>query len=138
MRSGCACTGPGGACGGRTAIMDERPLDLRSLAEVDDAEVVRLAVRRFRRRVLVRSAWILLAALGIAALAVHSVREHDNDFRARIFEGPSWNGAVAVYRVAGTTVQVQKVTVIPGRRLGLVMVYGPASADGQDLIVVPP
>lgn len=47
---------------------DEQPLDLRHLSEVSSPEVVREAVRRFRRRVLLRSAWLLLAVLVGAGL----------------------------------------------------------------------
>lgn len=46
------------------------PLDLRSLAEVDEPEVVRAALRRFRRRTLVRGAAILLLVAVIVGLRV--------------------------------------------------------------------
>lgn len=47
----------------------ETPLDLRALGEVDEPEVVREALRRFRRRSLARSAWVV-AAMAVFAAAV--------------------------------------------------------------------
>jgi hypothetical protein len=49
--------------------VDDRPLDLRSLVDVDAPEVVRAALKTFRRRVLVRAGWVILAlAVGTALL----------------------------------------------------------------------
>jgi hypothetical protein len=49
--------------------MSEQPLDLRALADVDEPEVLRGALRTFRRRVLTRYVWITLAlALALAAV----------------------------------------------------------------------
>lgn len=41
----------------------ERPLGLRELAEVDSPEIVRAALRRFRRRTAIRALWIAGALL---------------------------------------------------------------------------
>lgn len=46
-------------------MSEEYPLDLRGLAEVDAPEVVRGALRRFRRRLLGTGAVVLLAALSL-------------------------------------------------------------------------
>lgn len=53
-------TGPEGAA----------PLDLRSLGEVDEPEVIRAALRRFRRRVLVRGVAILAVVAVLVGLRV--------------------------------------------------------------------
>ena len=47
--------------------MSDEPIDLRSLADVDAPEVVREALRAFRRRFVTRYLWVALA--GILALA---------------------------------------------------------------------
>jgi hypothetical protein len=49
--------------------MSEQPLDLRALAAVDEPEVLRDALRTFRRRVLTRYVWITLA-LALVLVAV--------------------------------------------------------------------
>jgi hypothetical protein len=117
--------------------MADQPMDLSSLAMVEDAETVRHAVRRFRRRVLVRLVWASLAILAVSAIVGHQIQERNRDYRARIFEAPSWNGTVSTYDVEGVTIQVQKVTVIPDHRLGLVLVYAPARVSGRSVLLYP-
>lgn len=49
--------------------MSDQPIDLRSLADVDSPDVLRAALRTFRRRTLVRSLWgLFVGALGVAAV----------------------------------------------------------------------
>ncbi len=48
-------------------MSDERPLDLRSLANDDSPDAVRSALREFRRRAVTRYIWI---GVGVAALVV--------------------------------------------------------------------
>lgn len=117
--------------------MNDQPMDLSALAEVDDSETVRDAVRRFRRRAIVRLAWTSLVILAAAAILGQQIQERNNDFRARIFEAPSWNGTVSTYDADGVTIQVQKVTVIPDHRLGLVLVYAPARVSGRSVLLSP-
>jgi hypothetical protein len=45
------------------------PLDLRSLAEVDEPDVVKVALKTFRRRLLTRYVWITLV-IGLVVAAV--------------------------------------------------------------------
>jgi hypothetical protein len=49
--------------------MNGEPLDLRSLAEVDEPDVVKAALRTFRRRILTRYVWITLV-IGLVLAAV--------------------------------------------------------------------
>lgn len=116
--------------------MREDPIDLSAL-EIDDVDVVRHAVLRFRRRVLVRSAWVVLLLLAVAAIVGRRVEQQNGNFRGQIFEGGSWNGVIATYQVGVATVQVQKVTVIPGHRLGLVLLYAPARLSGKPVVLAP-
>ncbi len=116
----------------------ERPLGIRSLGEVEDAEILRGAVRRFRRRVLIRSAWILVVVLGVAAIVAGQLREYQRDYRTRIQTGAYWNGAEGTFRVGGTTVGVLKVTVIPGHRLGLELAVYPGKENGECYGIYPP
>jgi hypothetical protein len=117
--------------------MGDPPMDLSSLATVEDAETVRHAVRRFRRRVLVRFGWASLVILAVFAIVGHQIQKQNRDYRARIFDAASWNGVVSTYDVDGVTIQVQKVTVIPDHRLGLVLVYGPALVSGRSVLLYP-
>ena len=48
--------------------MNEEPLDLRALADVDEPDVLREALRTFRRRVLTRYVWITVG-IGLAIAA---------------------------------------------------------------------
>ncbi len=47
-------------------MTDESPLDLRSLGDVESPEVVRAALRRFRRNALRTAAWV--AVVGLVAV----------------------------------------------------------------------
>ena len=62
--------------------MSEQPLDLRSLADIDSPDVVRAALRTFRRRVILRSLWGLLA--GMVAVAIIYVATQPRSLPDRI------------------------------------------------------
>jgi hypothetical protein len=49
--------------------MSGEPLDLRTLAEVDEPDVVKVALKTFRRRILTRYVWITLV-IGLVLAAV--------------------------------------------------------------------
>lgn len=59
---------------------DQSPPDLRDLAEIDAPEVVRPAFRRFRRRVLLWSALVVLAAVWILLVYPVFVRDLPDQF----------------------------------------------------------
>jgi hypothetical protein len=84
-------------------MSDETPLDLRSLADVDSPEVVREALRTFRRRLWTRYLWIALAIV-LAAVAIvvgnrpSNLREEVERANVRAFP------AEAVWRVGGLSI----------------------------------
>jgi len=72
------------------------PIDLRSLADVDEPDVVREALRTFRRRFVTRYVWVALAAvLAVAAIwwAVqpNSLAERIDTATPRDVPGLSWH-----------------------------------------------
>lgn len=90
---------------------DERPLNLRDLASEESPDVVRLALKRFRRRTVIRGLWV--AGLALAALLVTPLLPDDRDegLPNRYHELPG----VPVGR--STTVGSLTVTVIDARRV---------------------
>jgi len=62
---------------------NQPPLDLRSLGEVDSPEVIRAALASFRRRVVVRSLWAMLALL-VGAAAIYALAWSPNTVRDQI------------------------------------------------------
>lgn len=87
-------------------MADEQPLDLRALGEVDSPEVVREALRRFRRRLWTRYVWIGLAiVLGAVALLVGSrpsnLREEMEAANVRVFpQSPVWYASDLTFALA--------------------------------------
>ncbi len=65
----------------------EPPLRLSELADVDSPEVVKAALSRFRRRVLVRTAWLAIAVVVALLLYPTFNREH-NDLRVQFLRSP--------------------------------------------------
>jgi hypothetical protein len=63
-------------------MTDEMPMDLRSLGEVDEPEVVRQALRRFRRKALKGTVWIVLIVIAVASTLV--ARSAKRDLSERI------------------------------------------------------
>jgi len=124
--------------------MDEEPMDLRRLADVDEAEVVRDAVRRFRRRALVRSVWALVIVLGLGVIALRTTYLRNADFRTKVLQTEPLNQAIPVYEARGgelvepVTVQLTRVTKISGDRLAIVLDYAPARQQGHRVHVYPP
>jgi len=90
---------------------DETPMDLRSLGDVDSPEVVRDALRRFRRRSARSLVWVLLVVVVVTTgLVAKNVRR---DLSERIDHAP---GAVpgAVYRRDAMTAVLVKVADLHG------------------------
>ena len=56
--------------------MSDEPLDLRALADVDEPDVVRDALRTFRRRLLTRYVWITVAIVLVGGAFLWAVRPH--------------------------------------------------------------
>ena len=109
--------------------MDDRPLDLRSLADVDSPEVVRAALKTFRRRVLVRAGWVILAVgVGVAlllslvtarSLSDRILRSHTQAYPA----GATWD-------VGPVRFVLIRVSSLGDGRVGLELVSAAAPGSG--------
>jgi hypothetical protein len=89
--------------------MNDQPLRLAELAAVDAPEVVRVAVRRFRRRVAVWGIWIV-GAIVVVALAFPALRPY-RDLAARMSNAPGESLGRVIER------PFLRMTVIDVRRL---------------------
>ena len=65
----------------------EPPLRLSDLADVDSPEVVKAALRRFRKRVLVWTVWLVIAVLA-ALLLLPTYNRGRNDLRQQFLRAP--------------------------------------------------
>ena len=65
----------------------EPPLRLSDLADVDSPEVVKAALRRFRKRVLVWTVWLVIAVLA-ALLLLPTYNRGRNDLRQQFLRSP--------------------------------------------------
>lgn len=106
------------------------PFDIGSLGDVDSPEVVRGALRRFRRRVL-RTALVVLIVVALAAGIVTAIRRDPLDFgrQVRAAEGVEPG---AVYQTKGATLILAKVASIrnvSGLHLVLVLPGVPKSRE---------
>lgn len=104
--------------------MSDPPLDLRSLADIDAPDVVRGALRTFRRRTLVRSLWGLLA--GVVAVVIIYAAVQPHSLPARI------TSASLVYHPPGATWQ------FGDERIALADVAKLGDKLGLHLVVVAP
>jgi hypothetical protein len=123
-------------------MSEQAPLDLRGLADVDSPEVVRAALRRFRRRILTRYVWVLLAVV-VAALAVWWGRT-PTTLQQRVDAASTAASSETVWHVKGLTVALDRVVdlgetvglhfiVIPDDRLarsGHIEVIGMVASEG--------
>jgi len=89
-------------------MSDEQPLRLQDLAEIDSPEVVRAAMRQFRKRVLVRGIWIVGLIAGII-FAAASFQPRDLPYRFR-------HGRA---EIVGRTIDrpFQQITIMEVRRI---------------------
>ena len=97
-------------------MSDRPPVDLRALADVEAPEVVHEALRRFRRKILTRYVWILLAAV-IAVVVILWARTpttlaERTDQASRAIE------AHPVWQAHGATVALDRVASLGDGRLG--------------------
>jgi len=96
-------------------MTDESPLDLRSLGDVESPEVVRAALRRFRRNALRTAAWV--AVVGLVAVTFALGASARRSLGDRIEGAPGFSPG-AVYQVQGMTAVLAKVADL-GRTVGL-------------------
>jgi hypothetical protein len=97
-------------------VSDERnappPIDLRSLADVDAPEIVGPALRRFRRRILVRFIWtivVLAASIAIVAYLLQVIRSPLDRIDG------SGDAQIQVQTVGGAQVLLYRATYIDGK-----------------------
>ncbi len=114
-------------------MSDETPLDLRSLADVESPEVVREALRTFRRRLWTRYLWIGLAiVLGAVTLVVgnrpSNLREEME--RADVRSAP----ASPVWHVGGLSIALAEVADL-GDSTGLHFVVLPDAGSNASIWV---
>jgi hypothetical protein len=117
-------------------MIEEPPIDLRAL-DTADVQLVHEAARRFRRRILVRTLWILVFALAIGSVSLrvnYELRMHRNiNYIASQVAG-AWNtDTVGDYRLPGVQVGLIKVVALPQNRWGLQLVVrwdSPGRAEG--------
>jgi len=117
--------------------MSEQPLDLRSLGDIDSPEVVRVALKRFRRRALRSVAWLLLGAAAIASFVVADATQRTLGERIEAAPGTT---AGAVYRVEGMTATLEQIADL-GQVTGFHLIVavpgtGPQTNTGQSLYEV--
>ncbi len=117
-------------------VAEQPVLDLRSLASVETPEVVSAALRRFRRRLVVRGLWAALALL-VAVLSLISLRSN-RDLPERIMGAsrisyPTGNPGDGLYDVRGVRFVVLEIADLGGGQLG-VHVVGTPDPAGQTVI----
>jgi len=96
-------------------MSDQPPLDLRALADVDAPDVVHEALRRFRRKILVRSVWVVFAALAVVAIVW--VRT-PTTLAERVDQASRAIEAHPVWHAHGATVALDRVARLGDDRLG--------------------
>jgi hypothetical protein len=110
-------------------MSDESAIDLRAL-DAASADVVHEAVRTFRRRTLLGTAWIVVFGLAIAAIVGGRIVAANRNIVVRIAEGAYYNATEGDYVVAGIDVGLVKVTRLSDDRWGLQFILHPTSATG--------
>jgi hypothetical protein len=111
----------------------EEPLNLGSLGDVDSPEVIREALRRFRRRALRTAVWVVLVVLAIGTFVLGSRAQRN--LGDDIADAPGVTPA-AVYRVEGMTAILVKVADL-GDRTGIHLLVAqagnvPQKSNGSD------
>jgi hypothetical protein len=109
-------------------VTDHPPLDLRTLADVESPEVVKSALRRFRRKLFATGAAVLVAGIFLVSAIVWATL--DRGVAERIEEAPgAYPGAV--YEINGATVVLTKVADLGGT-LGLHLLLAAPHAPATD------
>lgn len=112
----------------RTAMYDEQPIDLRSLAAVDSPDAIRSALREFWRRTLTKYIWV---AIGVAVLIVAAfVYPPERSLVARIETADERVLVGYSVEVGGATWTLLRVADL-GDSLGLEWLVWPAGPRGR-------
>lgn len=117
-------------------MSDEIPLDLRSLA-VDEPEVMRASIHRFRRRVVILVAWMMVFAAAAFAIAADAIQVRNQNPEALIATNPSENSALGNYQVGPIDVGLLKVVNLPNDQIGMQFVLHSADPLGLCCNVYP-
>jgi hypothetical protein len=97
--------------------MSERPpLDLRALGDVDSPEVVREALRRFRRRIVTRYVWLALAIVVFGAAVIWG--RTPTTLQERIDQASAYVAANPIWRVPGASVALERATGLGDDHIG--------------------
>ena len=116
--------------------MSERPpLDLRALADVDSPEVVREALRNFRRRIVTRYVWLALAIVVFGAAVIWGRTPTTLQERVDSAHSYAEPGARAVWHLRGISVALDRVADL-GDTVGLHFVVLPEPGRGIERISV--
>lgn len=99
-------------------MTEQQPIDLRAL-DTAEPDVLKDAIRRFRRRMLARAVWVLVFAMAVVSIGAGLLHGQNHDFAARIGDGAYYNGVEGDYRVGGVDIGLVKVTALSGDRWGL-------------------
>jgi hypothetical protein len=99
-------------------MTEERPVDLRGL-DVDAPDVARASIKRFRRRILILGAWVLVFALAGLAIGVDTVHKREQNPIALIATAPSLNTSLGNYRVGSIDVGLLSVVALPHGQIGM-------------------
>ena len=109
--------------------------DFRSLAEVEDADVVRAATKRFRRQVLVRSLWLIAVVCAAVVIVAGYQKAHRADLSLSITRS-EYLGMLRGQMVGNTSVTVVANRMSDGK-LGLNFQLDPPQDAGEVFVVVP-
>ncbi len=114
-------------------MSDEAPLDLRVLADVDSPEIVRAALRRFRRRALTRYIWV---GVGVAVFVAAVLwGRTPTTLAERVDRASSKAFPETVWRVRGVSVALEMAADL-GDTVGLHLVVLPDDPSSPPRIAV--
>jgi hypothetical protein len=108
----------------------EAPLDLRALGEVESPEVVSDALRRFRRRTLIRTLWVVPVIAIVVGLRVAGPWKPTLADRIHDAGGVQVG---AVYEAGEATVILERVADL-GKTAGLAFVVADPAASNFDAV----
>ena len=110
-------------------MSDEKPIDLRSLA-VEGPEVVRASIRRFRRRVIIWSLWVVVFAAAGTAIVADNIHARDRNLIGLTATGNALNSTIGSYQVGQIDIGLLKVVRLPHDQVGMEFVFHSSSPLG--------
>ena len=117
-------------------MSEDMPMDLKALGDIESPEVVREALRRFRRRALRNGIWFLVAALLIGSWVVIGRSRVTLEERIQRALGVAPGAVYTVGNMTATLVRVADLGDVPdlGHRVGIhvLVVAQPRESAGSD------